>query len=107
QLVAFGLVVVLAAAHLILMPRTRYRIHRWEITPEVLYVQTGWLTRTRSIVALASLRAVETSHGPLTRVFGLTTVTVRSDSPVESVRIVGLGPSSAAHLRAELTRARA
>lgn len=104
QLTAFGLVVVLAGAHLVLMPLMRYRLHRWEITPDLLYVQTGWLTRTRTIIGRDAIRAVETSAGPLARVFGLSTVTVRTESgPARVVRIDGLGPSSCAHVRDTLT----
>lgn len=104
QLVVFGLVIVLAAAHLVLMPLMRYRLHRWEITPGVLYVQTGWLTRTRTIIGRDAIRAVETSSGPLAQVFGLSSVTVRTDSgPARVVRIDGLGPSSCAHVRDTLT----
>lgn len=106
ELIAFGLVVVLAAGHLVIMPLMRYRLHRWEITPDVLYVQSGWLTRTRAIVGRDSIRAVEMHAGPLAQVFGLKTVVVRTDSgPARTVRIHGLGPSASAHVRDELTPA--
>lgn len=104
ELAAFGLVVVLAAAHLVFMPLMRYRLHRWEITPDALYVQTGWLTRTRTLLGRDSISAVETGAGPLAQVFGLTTVTVRADrGAARVVRIAGLGPSASAHVRDELT----
>ena len=39
---------LLAAAHLIVMPRWRYRVHRWELTDDAVYTRTGWWTLSKT-----------------------------------------------------------
>ena len=31
-------------AHAVIMPRWRYRVHRWEVTDQALYTRSGWFS---------------------------------------------------------------
>ena len=76
QFVLLGLIAVAAATHIVLMPRMRYRIHRWEVTDVAIYTQCGALVRNRRIAPLADVVAVHTGASPLQSIFGLGTITV-------------------------------
>src|SRR3954453_19988751 len=41
-LIALAVTLVLAAAHLTVMPRWRYAVHRWEAAPDAVSTQSGW-----------------------------------------------------------------
>ena len=71
--------VVLALAHLIIMPRWRYRVHRWESTPEAVYTQSGWFTTERRIAPVSRIQTVDSHIGPFERLFRLANVTVTTD----------------------------
>lgn len=76
ELAVMGIIAVAAITHVVLVPRTRYRTHRWEITDEAIYTQSGVLVRHRRIAALADLTGVRTGQGPLQAIFSLGTITV-------------------------------
>lgn len=76
ELALLGVIVVTATAHIVLMPRTRYRIHRWEVTDEAIYTQSGAFVRNRRLAPLAEVTDVRTGHGPLQAIFSLGTITV-------------------------------
>src|SRR5215470_17342246 len=40
-IVATAIVMVL---HALIMPRWRYRVHRWEVTDQALYTRSGWFS---------------------------------------------------------------
>jgi membrane protein YdbS with pleckstrin-like domain len=71
---------VLAAAHLVVMPQWRYRVHRWEITDTAVYTQAGWFRQERRIAPIARVQTVDTTRGPIESLFGLTNVTVTTAS---------------------------
>ncbi|MER6950587.1 PH domain-containing protein [Nonomuraea sp. NPDC000554] len=100
---AFVVTAVLAAAHLTVMPRWRFRVHRWEATPEVVYTQSGWFNRERRIAPVSRIQTVDTQRGPLEQLFGLTNVTVTTASARGPVHIHGLESADAQRLVAELT----
>lgn len=103
--VVVGVLTVLAAAgHLSLMPRWRYRLHRWESTPDAVYTQQGWLRVERRIAPVSRVQTVDTGRGPLEQVFGLTTVTVTTASAAGPVTITGLDRDTAARLVDDITR---
>jgi membrane protein YdbS with pleckstrin-like domain len=68
-------------------PRLRYRVHRWEVTDEAVYTQTGWLTRTWTLVPISRIQTVDVTRGVLQQLFGLSTVAVLTASSQGTVRI--------------------
>jgi membrane protein YdbS with pleckstrin-like domain len=98
-----ALTVLFAAAHLIVMPRWRYRVHRWEVTPTAVYTQSGWLIQERRIAPLSRVQTVDTERGPLEQLFRLANVTVTTASAAGPLRIHGLDRATAESVVAELT----
>jgi membrane protein YdbS with pleckstrin-like domain len=96
--------VVLAAAHLLVMPQWRYRVHRWETTGEAVYTQTGWFTQERRIAPISRIQTVDSAFGVLERLFGLANVTVTTASAAGPIRIHGLLQDDADRLVDQLTR---
>jgi membrane protein YdbS with pleckstrin-like domain len=92
----------LALAHLVVMPRWRYRVHRWESTPQVVYTQSGWFNQERRIAPVSRIQTVDTERGPLERLFGLANLTVTTASARGPVHIHGLDLEAAQRLAAEL-----
>ena len=74
---------VLGVVHVSVMPRWRYRVHRWEITDEAVYTQSGWLDQERR--------------------FGLVNVTVTTASAAGPLKIHGLDRETAERLVEQLT----
>jgi uncharacterized protein len=103
RLAAFALTVLFAAAHLIVMPRWRYRVHRWEVTDTAVYTQSGWLSQERRMAPISRVQTVDTERGPLEQLFGLANVTVTTASAAGPLRIHGLDRGTAEGLVAELT----
>jgi uncharacterized protein len=97
--------VLLAGAHLIVMPRWRYRVHRWEVTATAVYTQSGWLVQERRIAPLSRVQTVDTERGPLEQLFRLANVTVTTASAAGPLRIHGLDAATAESVVAELTEA--
>ncbi|MEO6886682.1 MAG: PH domain-containing protein [Jatrophihabitantaceae bacterium] len=95
--------IILALAHLLVMPRWRYRIHRWEATDAAVYTQSGWLNQERRIAPIARIQTVDTQRGPFEQVFGLTNVTVTTASAAGPLKIRGLDRAMADALVEELT----
>jgi membrane protein YdbS with pleckstrin-like domain len=98
-----ALTVLLAATHLIVMPRWRYRVHRWEVTSTAVYTQSGWLIQERRIAPLSRVQTVDTERGPLEQLFRLANVTVTTASAAGPLRIHGLDRATAESVVAELT----
>jgi uncharacterized protein len=95
---------VLAAAHLLIMPQWRYRVHRWETTDEAVYTQTGWFTQERRIAPISRIQTVDSAFGIVERLFGLANVTVTTASAAGPIRIHGLRQADADRLVDQLTR---
>ncbi len=93
----------LALAHLVVMPRWRYRVHRYEVTPGVVYTQAGWLNQERRIAPLSRIQTVDSERGPIEQLFGLANVTVTTASAAGPLRIKGLELDVAQRLVADLT----
>lgn len=98
-----ALTVLFAATHLIVMPRWRYRVHRWEITSTAVYTQSGWLVQERRIAPLSRVQTVDTERGPLEQLFRLANVTVTTASAAGPLRIHGLDLATAEGVVSELT----
>lgn len=95
---------VLAIAHTLVMPRWRFRVHRWEATPDAVYTLSGWLDQEWRIAPISRIQTVDTKRGPLQQLLGLSTVTVTTASAAGAVEIEGLDHQAAADLAEELTR---
>ena len=95
--------VLFGSVHLIVMPRWRYRVHRWEVTGTAVYTQSGWLSQERRIAPISRIQTVDTERGPLEQLFRLANVTVTTASAAGPLRIHGLDRATAEDLVAELT----
>jgi uncharacterized protein len=103
--ILFVATAALACAHVAVMPRWRYRVHRWEAAPTAVYTQTGWLDQERRIAPVSRIQTVDTERGPLEQVFGLANVTVTTASAAGPLKIRGLDSDTADRLVDELTAA--
>src|SRR4051794_32315623 len=103
QGLALALTAVLAAAHLAVMPRWRYAVHRWEAAPDAVYTQSGWFDQERRIAPVSRIQTVDTERGPLEQLFGLSSVTVTTASAAGALEIKGLDRAVADRLVDELT----
>jgi membrane protein YdbS with pleckstrin-like domain len=100
---ALVLSVLFAAVEIVVMPRWRYRVHRWEVTATAVYTQSGWLSQERRIAPISRVQTVDSARGPLEQMFGLANVTVTTASAAGPLRIRGLDRATAESLVAELT----
>lgn len=101
--VVFAVFVVLAAAHITIVPRWRFAVHRWEISDDAVYTQTGWFDQERRIAPISRVQTVDTERGPLERLLGLATVTVTTASSAGAVEIAALDRDVADRAVATLT----
>jgi membrane protein YdbS with pleckstrin-like domain len=85
----------LAVLLVVVQPLWRFRVHRWEITDQVVYTQVGWLTRTWRIVPIARIQTVDTTRGPAQQILGLSTVIIRTASHAGSTNIEHLDARTA------------
>jgi len=95
--------VLLAALNIVVMPRWRYRVHRWEVTDIAVYTQSGWFNQERRVAPISRVQTVDSASGPLERRFGLANVTVTTASAAGPLHIRGLDRATADVLVAELT----
>lgn len=85
------------------VPPLRYRIHRWEITPEAVYTLSGWLVREWRIAPISRVQTVDTERGPLQQLLKLANLTVTTASARGPVTISGLDAQTATELARTLT----
>jgi len=86
----FVVTTAVALADVLIVPRWRYRVHRWEISGDAVYTRTGWFNQERRIAPITRIQTVDTERGPLDRLFGLATVTVTTASSAGAVKITAL-----------------
>jgi membrane protein YdbS with pleckstrin-like domain len=93
--------VVLAALRAITVART---VKTWGYAERAqdLLVRHGLLTRRLSIVPYGRIQLIDLSAGPIERMFGLTTVQVRTAALGSNTEVPGLDPPVAAALRDRL-----
>jgi hypothetical protein len=94
---------ILGAVYVVVMPRWRYRVHRWEVDDQAVYTLAGWLRLEWRVAPVSRIQTIDTAIGPLQRLFGLATVTVTTASSAGPVRIEGLDADEAARLARRLT----
>ena len=94
---------LLTAGYVVVVPRWRYAVHRWEVTGTAVYTQTGWWARERRIAPMSRIQTVDHVEGAIARLFRLSTVTVTTASAAGALEIEGLDREVALALVDELT----
>ncbi|MEX0174256.1 PH domain-containing protein [Streptomyces sp. LMG1-1-1.1] len=102
-LLAAGVVAALGLACAAFLPAWWFRVHRWEVTDDAVYVRTGAFRQEWRIAPMSRIQTVETVRGPLEQHFELATVTVTTASAKGAIRIEGLDHELAAGLAERLT----
>ncbi|MDN5895161.1 MAG: PH domain-containing protein [Nocardioides sp.] len=102
--VLIGVVVIPLLAVAVAMPPIRFRVHRWEITPDAIFTRSGWITRKLRIIPLTRVQTVEREQGAVMRRFGLASVTVTTASAAGPITITCLDADVARQAVTELTR---
>ncbi|MEC9053369.1 MAG: PH domain-containing protein [Actinomycetota bacterium] len=92
-----------AVVRVVVVPIWRFRVHRWEVTPQAAYTQTGWWARERRLAPMSRIQTVDWDQGPLERLLGLANVTITTASAAGALSIGGLDQATAESLVAELT----
>ncbi|WP_235558271.1 PH domain-containing protein [Sphaerimonospora mesophila] len=85
-------------------PLWRYAVHRWELSGDVVYARSGWLSREWVFVPVSRIQTVDKAQGWFERALGLATVEIRTASHAGSSTIKGLDYEVAARLAEELAR---
>ena len=96
-------VLAVCVAYFVVMPSLRFRIHRWEVTPEAVFTRSGWLSREQRIAPLNRVQTVDSHQGALMRLFGLSTITVTTATAAGPITIDCLDHEVARRVVAELT----
>lgn len=95
----FGGLFVLLATHSLL----RYRIWRYEVREDALYLERGVLTRVKTVVPFVRIQHVDSRRSPLERATGLaSTVVYTAGSRGADVTVPGLTPEDADDLQRRL-----
>jgi hypothetical protein len=94
-------VFALGVAHSLL----RYRVWRYELREDALYLERGVFTRVRTVVPFVRIQHVDTSREPLERLTGLGSLVVyTAGSRGADVTVPGLPPLVAGDLQRRLKR---
>ncbi|MCW2771761.1 MAG: rane-flanked domain [Nocardioides sp.] len=100
---AVALAALAIVAYVVVVPRWRFAVHRWEVTDTAVYTQTGWWARERRIAPMSRIQTVDHAEGAVSRLFRLSTVTVTTASAAGALEIAGLDRLRALALVDELT----
>jgi len=83
----------------------KYRVWRFEVREDDLYLERGVLTRVNTVVPFVRVQHVDTQRGPVERAAGLSSVVVyTAGSRGADVTIPGLTPDRADALQERLRR---
>ncbi|MFC7080245.1 PH domain-containing protein [Halorussus caseinilyticus] len=83
----------------------KYRIWRFEVRDDDVYLERGVLTRVETVVPFVRVQHVDTQRGPVERALGLASVVVyTAGSRGADVTIPGLTPDRADDLQEQLRR---
>jgi uncharacterized protein len=94
--------VVVAVLHAVIMPRWRYRVHRWEVTEQALYTRSGWFSVHWRIAPISRIQTIDSHRSVGERLFGLANVTATTASAAGPVRIHALDRALADRLLDQL-----
>jgi membrane protein YdbS with pleckstrin-like domain len=95
--------VLVGGAYIWIMPRWRYRVHRWEVDDHAVYTLSGWLRLEWRIAPITRIQTIDTTRSPLQRLFGLSSVTVTTASAAGPLKIEGLAADVAVEVAHQLT----
>ncbi|WP_313695517.1 PH domain-containing protein [Halorarum halobium] len=96
-------VVALVAIAGVVLALLRYRVWRFEVREDSLYLVRGVLTRTDTSVPFVRVQHVDTRRGPVERAVGLASVVVyTAGTRGADISIPGLTPERARSLRERL-----
>lgn len=93
---------IVAVLHAVIMPRWRYRVHRWEVTDEALYTRSGWFSVHWRIAPISRIQTIDSHRSVGERLFGLANVTATTASAAGPVRIHALDRALADRLLDQL-----
>lgn len=97
------IVLVVVAGVLLVHAHLRYRLWRFEVQSDALFLHRGVLTRVRTVVPYVRVQHVDTQRNPLERAIGLSRVVVyTAGSRGADVTIPGLVPERAESLQEQL-----
>ncbi len=96
-------VLLLGGVYVVVMPRWRFRIHRWEATEDAVYTSAGWLSQEWRVAPMSRIQTVDTARGPLQQLLGLSTVTVTTASAAGPLQVEGMDHREARTLVEQLT----
>jgi membrane protein YdbS with pleckstrin-like domain len=100
-LLVAGLALALGVVHAIL----KYRVWRFDVREDTIYLERGVLTRVNTVVPFVRVQHVDTQRGPVERTVGLASVVVyTAGSRGADVTIPGLTPERADDLQEQLRR---
>ena len=66
----------------VIEPLWRYAVHRWELSGDVVYARSGWLSRQWVFVPVSRIQTVDKEQGWFERLLRLATVEIRTASMV-------------------------
>lgn len=101
--IVLGILAALFLVRILIMPRWRYRVHRWEVTDQALYTRFGWISIHWRIAPISRIQTIDSHRSFWERVFGLANVTATTASAAGHIRIHGLDKAVADRLQADLT----
>jgi membrane protein YdbS with pleckstrin-like domain len=104
---AFGVTAFVILGYVLVMPRWRYRVHRWEVTEDALYTRTGWFAVRWRIAPINRIQTIDSARSLSERLFGLANVTATTASTAGHIRIHGLDVATADRLQSDLSLATA
>jgi len=90
----------------VVVPWLRYRRWRFALRDDDLWIHRGVIWRSTSVIPYARLQFVDTTQGPLDRLFGLSQLIVHTAAPGTSGQLPGLPSAEAEALRERLARVR-
>ncbi|MBM7772399.1 membrane protein YdbS with pleckstrin-like domain [Actinokineospora baliensis] len=93
---------VVGVVHTLVMPRWRYRVHRWETTADAVFTRSGWVSQEWRLAPISRIQTVDTARGPLEQLLGLSTITVTTASAQGPLKVEGLDAGVAARVVGEL-----
>ena len=100
---AIAITALLLLVRVLVMPRWRYRVHRWEVTEDALYTRTGWFSVRWRIAPISRIQTIDTERGLPERIFGLANVTATTASAAGHIKVHHLDVATAERLQAELS----
>lgn len=98
-----ALAVIGALVEILVVPRFKYAVHRWEVTDNAIYTRSGWLNVEQRIAPLSRVQTVDSAQGAIQRLFRLATITVTTASSAGAIEIKCLDQDEAKQIVARLT----